>query len=670
MTTPFSTFAFPATGAPTSRTLPIRLAEIKNVRDFGAVGDGVADDWAAIMAAYNAGRDSATTNGVNTGTTIPFASVPLGVRNLISGGQRVYATDLTHPTSLNLVQIQSATATTITVQFVLGAISSGDLIQFDLVNRGTIYFPPGTYKVSQPISFSEIATSSHWLGEMVASTIVGDFNDYVLSRSLDGQEAQSGGHLIEKLAVVNNHATGGGIRLGQSVCGAIRNCIVTANKGINTANKDTRIANAYWGSLEISIENCILSPGSHATGSRGLLLLADGPVLNCRIVGFDAGLRVFGGQGAQYIAGCYFEGNGVGYQPADPDGAQDGGSDVTLSGCWFKNNSIAILDSKSAVLHAIVIEGAQGGVPGGGNPQYGIRITNGLMNFADTRGVLVSGWFDVAGIAIAGGENSNPQNTFFGVVSTNTSTTPGAVAWSLPATAMTAKLIGCNVAPVYTMAKLPPKTLTITAAIWGANAVQTIGSVAGGSGGAVGFYFNVPLTGGTGSGAKATVQVNSGGAVSLVSLVTIGSGYTSGDILSAASGDIGGVAGFSVPVTAVFNAASLTYVGGNFNGNFGSATVLNINPSGFTGFFSFAKFYTFSLLVYALTSDPGPYVSGGTALVNIISDGGEQSVWEGDCYNVSDANTATWGAVALGGGSTHAKVRWGSGGTDWTVEGK
>jgi hypothetical protein len=53
--TPFSSFAFRATGAPTVRTMPDRLGDVKNVKDFGARGDGTGDDAPAIQAAVNAG---------------------------------------------------------------------------------------------------------------------------------------------------------------------------------------------------------------------------------------------------------------------------------------------------------------------------------------------------------------------------------------------------------------------------------------------------------------------------------------------------------------------------------------------------------------------------------------------------------------------------------------
>jgi hypothetical protein len=61
---PFTTFPFPGTGEPTARTMPDRIAEIKNVLDFGAdpTGANPTATTAAIQAAINA------TGTANAGT--------------------------------------------------------------------------------------------------------------------------------------------------------------------------------------------------------------------------------------------------------------------------------------------------------------------------------------------------------------------------------------------------------------------------------------------------------------------------------------------------------------------------------------------------------------------------------------------------------------------------
>ncbi len=69
--------------------------------------------------------------------------------------------------------------------------------------------------------------------------------------------------------------------------------------------------------------------------------------------------------------------------------------------------------------------------------------------------------------------------------------------------------------------------------------VGTLGNLNAGAGYANGVYLNVPLTGGTGSGARADITVV-GGAVTTVTLVNDGQGYTPLDTLSASATDLGG----------------------------------------------------------------------------------------------------------------------------------
>jgi hypothetical protein len=82
--------------------------------------------------------------------------------------------------------------------------------------------------------------------------------------------------------------------------------------------------------------------------------------------------------------------------------------------------------------------------------------------------------------------------------------------------------------------------------------LKTLGTIVPGSAYTDGVYNDVPLTGGSGSGAEATISVV-GGAVATVTITARGAGYAVGDSLSADAADIGGTgSGFSVPVSAIY----------------------------------------------------------------------------------------------------------------------
>ena len=95
--------------------------------------------------------------------------------------------------------------------------------------------------------------------------------------------------------------------------------------------------------------------------------------------------------------------------------------------------------------------------------------------------------------------------------------------------------------------------------------VATLGAITGGSAYTAGTYFDVPLTGGSGSGALATITV-AGGAVTAVTITNGGLQYGVANALSAAATNIGGTgSGFSVPVASVTNAGGTSWLGDNFD---------------------------------------------------------------------------------------------------------
>ena len=91
--------------------------------------------------------------------------------------------------------------------------------------------------------------------------------------------------------------------------------------------------------------------------------------------------------------------------------------------------------------------------------------------------------------------------------------------------------------------------------------ILTLGAITGGSAYTNGTYTDVPLTGGLGFGAIATVTI-AAGAVTAVALTDLGAGYSPGDVLSATQANLGGTgSGFSVPVATITSAYVQSGVG-------------------------------------------------------------------------------------------------------------
>jgi hypothetical protein len=106
--------------------------------------------------------------------------------------------------------------------------------------------------------------------------------------------------------------------------------------------------------------------------------------------------------------------------------------------------------------------------------------------------------------------------------------------------------------------------------------VVTFGALTGGSGYVNGIYPNVTLTGGTGTGAKATLTV-SGGLVISATLTYSGVGYTAADTLTTANTNLGGSgSGFDVVVSTVESSSGFQCsVATLTSGSVGAVTLTN-----------------------------------------------------------------------------------------------
>ena len=174
--------------------------------------------------------------------------------------------------------------------------------------------------------------------------------------------------------------------------------------------------------------------------------------------------------------------------------------------------------------------------------------------------------------------------------------------------------------------------------------IQTFSAFTGGSGYVNANYTNVPLTGGSGSGAQASISVVAG-AVSNITITVPGTGYTIGNVLSASNANLGGSgSGFTLTIG--------TLSADTFNITAGSATLIDIFPavlidSGITvpwyinvanstqgGKPANGRYDTFTATLTGCTTAP-------TATVQVVQQGSEVTLFFPDLTATSNTTSCT-----------------------------
>ena len=265
--TPLTSFAFPVTGGTTARTLPDRLAEVRSVKDFGAVGDGSHDDSDAIQAAIDW-----TVEGDRGIVYFPIGRYKI-----------------TRPISLEN--------------------GSGEL------NQG------GIHEQVQLIGAG--SNGSRFSG----AVIEGNFPDYLFKRASGKQSVSM--RVFDGLTLRNFNTAGGAIYLNGAMHSLVRNCFIQAHRGVisETMNAPNIVENCSFNWSNQAADGSI---GVMLAGTGGTCIGTDivgydnairimGPgnvVLGCRMevnniainIGTDQNGSVYGASGFQ-ITSCSFEAN-------------------------------------------------------------------------------------------------------------------------------------------------------------------------------------------------------------------------------------------------------------------------------------------------------------------------------------------------------------------------
>lgn len=322
-------------------------------------------------------------------------------------------------------------------------------------NRGTIYFPPGTYKVTAPITFNYAgALSICFRGEGAVSSINGTVNTgYILDRHL-GSPSNQATVVIEKLSISNNSGTAGtgGIRLGSTISGIIRDCAVGGFNCITTED-----------ATGVSSQNILMDEvrplPSNAIGGHGIIMGGAGAILGCDVHGADTGMRLYGS--GWTVFGCRVERCNTAYLlGVDSAGTDQGASGFsmvggTTEGCVVNMDFSGTCSGFfiSAINFLNHLSPNCGPDPGTGSPERGIWIRANKASGGVISGVSAGG--DACTVAQIQVDAATNRSDILFVGCTATVLRGGGAPYVFPSNAYTAQFQNCNSVPIWTFSQLP-----------------------------------------------------------------------------------------------------------------------------------------------------------------------------------------------------------------------
>ena len=354
-------------------------------------------------------------------------------------------------------QVSGSTATTLSF-----VASSGRLFQHDITagqpirlarnDIGTLFFPSGTYNISETLKVQPgIGCTLRGAGR---STIYGDFPDFLIQTV--GRSAASGFFNIERMRFVNDDPAGKGARMvcvGQTVI----DCVFEANTGLTFSLVDYKNSIAF----STRVHNCIFTPGLNQSGSTGFIATQnDGSVMGCYFKDLDYGITL--SQFGQNVSGNKFVNclNGM-VSGRDPINGQGILNISSICGNHTKNCGAGLYFQGATGKGCIDGNFFEGGV----NADYGFKSTNqGAVRFGQFSGNVASGNFATRAISV-----STDQTWKTSSIRSCMATNSGGTAWTLPTTNVSATVENCNTAQVFTYSGLRGRS--VASAMWSGGTV-------------------------------------------------------------------------------------------------------------------------------------------------------------------------------------------------------